>query len=282
VNALNKPHPPAAEFSRPLKLAAPVIALAVLLVWLAFTPGGLLGKADAVGYAVCHRIASHSFFFGERQMPLCARCSGMHLGALLALLYQFRLGKRGEMPSQKVLIVLGVFLLAFALDGVNSYLTLGTGDGAASLLPGVQPLYAPMNWLRSLTGILVGFGIGAVLLPIFNQTMWKDWDARPALASWKDLLILTGLGILVVAALLSENVFFLYPLAVLSSGTVLLILAMIYAIVWAMLVKRENVFTTPQQAWVILVLGLTTALLQIGVMDYGRFLLTGTWQGFNL
>ena len=269
--------------AKPLKLAVPLLALIILLAWLALTPGGLLGKADAVGYAVCHRIASHSFFFGDRQLPLCARCSGMHLGALLALTYQVRLGKRGGMPSKKLLVVLGVFLLAFAVDGVNSYLTLGQESGSSiSLFANFQPLYIPMNWLRALTGIMMGSGIGAVLYPIFNQTMYKEWDPRPSLSSWRDLFQLLGLSILLEAALLSNNVFFLYPLAILSSLTVLLILSMIYAIVWAMIMKQENVFSSLQQSWMILLLGFTTAVLQIGIMDYGRFMLTGTWNGFGL
>ena len=55
----------------------------VLLGWLLNTPPGLLGKADAIGYAVCHRIDLRSFHLGERALPLCARCSGMYLGAML-------------------------------------------------------------------------------------------------------------------------------------------------------------------------------------------------------
>lgn len=266
---------------RAAKLAVPAVCLAVFLIWLSLSPGGVLGKADAVGYAVCHRIASHSFFFEDRQMPLCARCSGMHLGALISMLYQFRLGKRGGMPAKKLWIPFGIFLLAFGFDGVNSYLTFGQTNGGA-LLPNLHPLYTPMNWLRAFTGVLTGLGIGAVLAPIFNQSMWKDWDPRPALASWKDLLILVGLGIVLVAALLSENVFLLYPLAILSTLTVLAILSMIYAIVWLMLLKRENSYVVWQDAWVVLLLAFTTAILQIGLMDFGRFQLTGTWEGFNL
>ena len=35
-----------------------ILLLGILLVvWLILTPPGLLGKADAIGYAVCHRIA---------------------------------------------------------------------------------------------------------------------------------------------------------------------------------------------------------------------------------
>src|SRR5450759_1456011 len=61
-----------------------VIAAAVLVFtgWFINTPPGLLGKADAIGYAVCHRISERSFHIGSIQLPLCARCSGMYLGAV--------------------------------------------------------------------------------------------------------------------------------------------------------------------------------------------------------
>jgi hypothetical protein len=49
--------------------------IAVLLAGLWATPPGLLGKADAIGYAVCHRIDLRSFHLGDRQLPLCARCT---------------------------------------------------------------------------------------------------------------------------------------------------------------------------------------------------------------
>ncbi len=92
----------------------------IFAVWLVLTPPGLLGKADAVGYAVCHRIDKRSFYLEDRQTPLCARCSGMYLGALVALIYQLRLGKKGGTPSLKILIALGIFVIAFGIDGVNS------------------------------------------------------------------------------------------------------------------------------------------------------------------
>ena len=268
-------------FSKPLKVAVPVLAAVILLAWLIYTPPGLFGKMDAIGYAVCHRIGSHSHFMGDRQMPLCARCSGMHLGALLGLIYQFRYPKRGGMPSRKILIVLGVFLLIFGLDGANSYLTLGRETGSAiPLLANISPLYEPQNWLRTLTGLMLGLGISALLYPVFNQTLWKDWNPAPALSTWKQLFVLMGLALVLEAAILSGNVLLMLPLAILSSLNVLIVLGMIYTIVWAMVLKRENVFTVFSQTWVLVLFGLTTALLQIGLMDYGRFWLTGTWGGF--
>ena len=100
----------------------------LLLGWLLNTPAGLLGKADALGYAVCHRIDLRSFHLGDRQLPLCVRCSGMYLGAMLGLTYQAFTRKRvGGFPPRSVWAVYAAFILAFALDGVNSYLHLFPG-----------------------------------------------------------------------------------------------------------------------------------------------------------
>ncbi len=269
------------DFSKPVKIAIPILAGIVLLTWLIATPSGLLGKADAIGYAVCHRIGSHSFFLADRQFPLCARCSGMHLGALLGLIYQIRQGKRGGMPARKFFVIFAAALLAFAFDGANSYLTLGSETGnTIPFLSAIQPLYTPQNWLRALTGILLGLGISAILFPVVNQTLWKDWRPEPALSTWKQLFTLLLLGSILEAIILSGNVLLLYPLAFLSSLNVVLVLGTIYTIVWTMILKRENRYLTLRQIWPVVLIGLTTAILQIGVMDYGRFMLTGTWDGF--
>src|SRR5512140_1621695 len=100
-----------------------VVAAAVVVFtsWLLITPPGLLGKLDAIAYAVCHRIAERSFHIGSLQLPLCARCSGMYLGAVTGLVFQSILGwKRGKIPHWSILAVLAAFFLAFAVDGANS------------------------------------------------------------------------------------------------------------------------------------------------------------------
>src|SRR5512144_309242 len=103
----------------------PVAALLVFAVWFAITPPGLLGKLDAIGYAVCHRIDARSFHIGDRQLPLCARCTGEFYAAGLALLFQlFFSGKRNKFPSRGILAVLFGFFVAFGVDGSNSYLYL--------------------------------------------------------------------------------------------------------------------------------------------------------------
>ena len=251
----------------------PFIAAGIVLgVWLVYTPKGLLGKADAIAYAVCHRIASHSLFLRERQIPLCARCTGMYTGALIGMIYQLRYGQhRGGMPGRRIAILLGIFFLAFAVDGTNSYL---------QLFPMFNPLYPSRNWLRLVTGTGMGLVLSAVLAPVYNQTMWRDWSDTPILNTWKQMGILLLVSGAADLAFLSGNPLLLYPLALASAATVLALLGMIYAIVWVLITKKDNLFLKTSQVTGFLVGGFATALGQIGIMDLVRYIFTGSWSGF--
>jgi uncharacterized membrane protein len=248
-----------------------LIATALFLGWLNFTPAGLLGKADAVGYAVCHRISARSYHIGDRETPMCARCSGMYLGALAALLYQARLGKKYKLPPLKILVILAIFLIAFGIDGINSYL---------HLFPNAPSLYQPNNILRLLTGTGLGIGMGIMLLPVFNQTIWTDSENVPLVSSWRQFIEILAIVLVIDVAVYSEIPLLLYPLALMSSATVLALLSMIYTLVWVMLGKRENNYTSLKELYPTLLGGFITALAQIALMDYARFLITGTWNGF--
>ncbi|GAB4498431.1 MAG: hypothetical protein OHK0052_11770 [Anaerolineales bacterium] len=252
------------------------IALLILIgLWGYNTPGGLLGKADAVGYAFCHRIDERSFQIDARAMPLCARCSGMYLGALLGFAFQaVRANRRGGMPPLRIAAVFVLFVVVFGIDGVNSYLHLFPGFTGG--------LYEPNNTLRLLTGTGVGLGIAAVLFPAFNQTVWQNAVDLPALPNLRELGLLLGFALALDALILIENPLILYPLALLSVGGLLLILSMVYAIVWMMLFRVENSLTHARQLLTPLLGGLLLAMIQVSLLDAGRFLLTGTWEGFNL
>jgi uncharacterized membrane protein len=248
--------------------------LLVLAIWLNNTPQGLLGKADAIGYAVCHRIDTRSFHLGTRALPLCARCSGMYLGFLTGLGFLLmRAPRRGGFPRPKILVALGLLAAAFALDGLNSYL---------HFFPGAPVLYEPHNTLRLLTGTGIGIAMAAVLYPAFNQTALSRWDARPAVGSFKTLTAILLLALGVDLLVLWENSLILYPLALLSAAGVLVVLSMVYGIVWLVLLKRENRIQHLRQLLIPLTGGLFFGILQIAIIDIGRYLLTGTWDGFLL
>ena len=257
-------------------------ALSVFIGWMLNTPPGLLGKADAIGYAVCHRIDARSFHIGNRQLPLCSRCSGMYLGAAVGLAYQTIFArKRSGTPHWSVIIPLALFALAFGIDGLNSYLYLikETYPGALARIPN---LYIPNNTLRLLTGSGMGLGIAAMLFPAFNQTMWKDTDERRAFPDLKAFAPLFGLTLLLDLLVLTESPIILYPVAFISAGGVLILLTMVYSMIWVILMRQENDFTRFSQLWLALAAGFTTTMLQISAIDLLRFWLTGTWGGFSL
>ncbi len=254
----------------------PLILVVSLLIigWLIETPRGLLGKADAIAYAVCHRIDGRSFHLGEHQLPLCARCTGMYLGALLGLLYQHRISRRKTgIPPWRVISVLGIFVVAFFVDGLNSYLTL---------FPGAPHVYEPNNMLRLLTGTGMGLAMAAALYPAFNQTVWKEYSEEHALPGLIHLLKLILLALLVDFMVLDGNPLLVYPLALISSAGVLILLSMIYCMVWLIIFKSENRYEINIQVLFPLFAGFSLAFIQIVLLDVGRYIVTGTWNGFNL
>src|SRR5829696_1754298 len=134
----------------------PIAAVIAFIVWFTIAPPGLLGKADAVGYAICHRIDERSFHIGDRQLPLCARCTGEFFSAAISLLFFAIVSpKKSGMPNWKLGAPLLLFFIAFGIDGSNSYLYLlkSTAPGAFDNIPN---LYIPNNVLRLFTGSGMG------------------------------------------------------------------------------------------------------------------------------
>jgi uncharacterized membrane protein len=251
------------------------LGLMVLVVgtWLAFTPPGLLGKADATGYAICHRIDLRSFHIGDRPMPLCARCTGIYLGALFGLLALGLMGHRrtGGLPTGPMLVVLISFIAVMGIDGVNSY---------ATLFPGLPHLYEPQNWLRLATGTFNGLAVSALIYPVFNQTLWQVWVDRPILSKSRELALLVGLSLMLIALVLTDDPVVLYPLALLSALGVLALLTMLYTVAVLILSRRHNTAQTWRDAVLPVVVGFTLAVFQIGVIDAARFAIFQTWNGF--
>lgn len=248
--------------------------LLTIFAWIFNTPPGILGKADAIGYAVCHRIDLRSFFIGELQMPLCARCSGMYLGAIVGLLFQWSAGKRRiGIPSWKVILPISIFILLFAVDGINSFYNLISQNTG---------LYPPNNILRLLSGTGMGLAIAVALVPAFNSTIWKMVDPRPALLNVRQFLFMALIAFGVSVLILSEIPVIMYPLALASVAGVVILLTLVYTMVLVMFFKSENQFQQLRQTVLFVLGGLTIALIQIGILDFIRYYLTGTWEGFHL
>ena len=243
------------------------VPLLIVIAFVAAPPWSLLDKTRLVGYAVCHQIPERSFFIAGEQLPLCSRCSGTFLGAFAGFAVLTARGRRraANLPPLPVTIVLIAFILAMAVDGVNSYLTF---------FPGAFHLYQPHNLLRLTTGTLSGLALSNIIYPILNYTLWRDATEEPALRSFREL----GL-IVIVAGTLSglvalEPPLLLYPLALLSTLGVLLLLGSVNAVLALTVTRREGKASRWRHLlWPALV-GLAAALTQITLIDLARATLT--------
>ncbi|MCX7681378.1 MAG: DUF2085 domain-containing protein, partial [Anaerolineae bacterium] len=191
-----------------LAIAAATVALVMFIL---ATPDSLLTKLDLVGYAVCHRISERSFAIAGRQLPLCARCTGTFIGALVGLAGQgvvLRRRRAAGFPPLSVIILLAGFVLMWAFDGFNSYMTLVQGPH----------LYEPRNWLRLSTGALQGLTLSALVYPVFNLTLWRHPPAQRAISNLGELGVLLLLEGGLIGLVLTQHWLLLYPLALLSAA----------------------------------------------------------------
>lgn len=257
------------------------VALAVLLVMafysatdvahLAHAP--LLDGADWMGYAVCHRITERSFVINGRQVPLCARCTGMYLGAILAMVVLWVSGRarHGDLPPLPLLLVFGGFVGVMGIDGLNSY---------AHFFPNAPHLYEPRNWLRLVTGMGTGLTMGVIVLPALAQTLWAQPDWRPSVASARelfDLLLVAGTAVLL---LLSNQPVILYVLAIVSTVGLLLVLAALNAVFVLIGLRRDGRATSWRETAVPLAICLLLAVAELSAISLLRWNLTGVMTGF--
>jgi len=245
------------------------VALSVFIIvfFVQVPPSTLLGKADVVGYAICHRIPERSFFLDGRQLPLCARCTGTFLGAFigLAAMLLLRRHRASRLPPVPILGILVLFVGLWAFDGLNSYLTF---------FPGAPNLYEPQNWLRLTTGMLNGLALSTFVLPIFNFTLWRSTTKERVIKDAWELLMLLPVVAMLVLIIQSEIAILLYPLAILSSGGVVMMLILINTMIAAVVLGREGYAETWFQALVPLTVGTALAVLQMTAMVLLRAYLT--------
>jgi uncharacterized membrane protein len=244
----------------------------VLGLWIANTPPGFLGKAGAIGYAVCHQIEERSFMFFGHVSPMCARCTGMYMGVLAAAGFYFWRGRRGasQFPPWRINAVLILFAVLWGLDGFNSYL---------HLFPNAPHVFAPSNTNRVLTGSLMGINLMTLLLVGFNQVAWREPHDEPVLDSFKEL----GLLLVVVLAMDGLILLELSPIimvaSILSVLSVIYLLTLVYTMAAVLVLKKENQYESWWSLRTLILVGFILAFIQIGVLDWLRFAFTHTWQG---
>lgn len=269
---------PTRPFSRWLLLTIIVGTLSVMAFY-ALTDSNylahdhILAGADWLGYAVCHRITERSFTINGRQLPLCARCTGMYLGAALTMLVLWLAGRARHtaLPSLPILLILLSFVAIMGVDGLNSY---------SHFFPDAPHLYEPRNWLRLVTGMGTGLTMGAIILPTLSQTLWQQQEFRPSVRSLRELVGLILVGGTAVLLILSNQPLILYVLAIMSTVGLLTIVTALNTVIILIISRRESMATHWQQAGFPLLIGVALAVVELSAISLLRFNLTGTMTGF--
>jgi uncharacterized membrane protein len=113
-----------------------------------------------LGFGLCHQLPERSIIALGHQLPVCARDTGIYVGFAVSLIVIGLLerGRRSsEMPRAWLLGLGAVFVGVMAIDGVTSY----------------AGLRETTNALRLLSGLLAGYGLTLVLVPILNGQLWR-------------------------------------------------------------------------------------------------------------
>lgn len=254
------------------------VVLIIMALYSVTDPARLSGSApllgaDYAGYAVCHRITSRSFTIAGRQMPLCARCTGMYLGVALTFGALALAGRRRwtQLPEWPILLALVGFVGLMGVDGVNSY---------THFFPNFPHVYTPQNWLRLATGLGTGLMMGAILFPALAQTVWREQIARPSLTSFRELEGLVLLAGLTAVLVLSNQPAVLYVLALVSGAGVALTLTALNSMILLIVLRRDAQAHSWRDAAFPLFIGLILAITQIGAISVFRYNWTGTMTGF--
>jgi uncharacterized membrane protein len=226
----------------------------------------LISLAHWFGSAVCDQLVAHSYTFGGVVLPLCARCTGMYLGALVTLgFHAWRHPRAVGLPRPWMLLALVLFFFAWAGDGVNSFL---------SVIPAAPHLYPPANILRLITGTLMGISVGSFTFVMFNTSVWSAPNPDSIFESRSEFFVLLGLGAVIVVAVQSEWLPLLYPLTLLSLAAILILHTGLMAAIVASAWRRRSIAW--RSAIPMIGFGLGTALAYLDLLALGRFVLSST------
>lgn len=119
--------------------------------------GALESVLTFLGSSLCHQLVERSYFVDGFQMPLCARCLGLHLGFLVsaATILARRDPRLSGLPSIRSMIAIGFVMLPAMADVVLSYAGIVDTD----------------NTRRAVTGVMFGTALAFLIVPFIHSLL---------------------------------------------------------------------------------------------------------------
>jgi hypothetical protein len=225
-------------------------------------PGEAFLRQNVPGYAVLDPA-------DPVQLPLEARDFGIYVGFLVTWAYMGLLGraKAKGMPPASILLTLLLFVGVMGIDGVNAFLY----D-----LQVVPHLYTPRLELRLATGLLCGVAFAGFLVPVVNYALWRENDIRPVIANWKQFLGALALMVILYLINASGIGLFYYPIAIVTSASVVILIALINLVFVLSLFRQEARAVTWRDTLNPFAAGVVLALVELGLMSLLRYAVLGT------
>lgn len=207
------------------------------------------------------------------KLPLEARDLGMYVGFIAVWVYLSSIGRgraRG-MPPWQITATLVIFIGVMGFDGINAF-----AYDLHQKIPALPYLYEPRLQLRLATGLLTGIAFAGILTPVVNYALWRQDDHRPIIANWKHLA--GALGVVAIVYIINESHLglFLYPLAIITSASVPILVGLINMVFLLSIFRREGNALTWRDALNPFAAGVAFALIELGILSLLRYAILGT------
>ncbi len=172
------------------------------------------------GSALCHQIPERSYLLGDLQMPICARCIGIHIGFLLSSIIVWTGARRfsSAMPGKRALVVLIAIAFVGFIEAVISYGGISESD----------------NLRRTISGILIGTPLPFIIVPFLNLIVFPGRNSRVPFKNAMDwvMLIIALVGGAALILLATSSIVLFVIVSVLGIiGIVVLLFTLILLLV---------------------------------------------------
>ena len=143
--------------ARPVLVAAPIawVLALVVAVLIASRPTvgvpvyALSASVYEIGSLICHQLPNRSFYFWGAQLPVCARCTGLYVGASVAALVATRMARVRQRQ---------------VWDRAKELLLLGAAPTAVTLIYEWFSGNMPGHWIRAAAGFPLGVIVMLIVL----------------------------------------------------------------------------------------------------------------------
>ncbi len=205
-----------------------------------------------IGFAVCHQLPERSIFIDGKQLPVCARDTGIYIGSIIALFFILlsRRRKSNTIPVSYISFTFVFFMIIMAVDGLTSYLGLRSTT----------------NEIRLLSGLLVGISLPFFLYPLLIDNFFESKKEMPVLSIWYELALLLLLVGSLYAIIIHYNTGLFYPVSFLTTAGILILHFLMFATFFSFIVSYMHITNYVKKSLLIFPICVIMVIVEFSVL----------------